>query len=126
MPTYVYRCVKHGVFEWEHSMHDDPLTEHPNCGARAIKRFTAPQIGPSVLASRVRRLRTDENFARDAPAYRSLRKAGYQPRQIAGCDELAARATDPIEIERGQILGKRMVKKIKEQQKHAQDHLDAA
>jgi hypothetical protein len=41
----------------------------------------------------------EARWQKDMPAYKTLRKQGYQPDHIDGCDRLAATATTDAEIE---------------------------
>ena len=53
---------------------------------------------------------TETSWDRDGSAYKALRKDGYQPASIDGSAELAARVTDPIEIEHNSIYGQHVNK----------------
>lgn len=46
----------------------------------------------------------EERWQKDMPAYANLRKNGLQPRQIDGCAELEAQASDKIEVEMGHVF----------------------
>lgn len=41
MPTYEYRCAEGHEFEVFQKMSDDPLTECPECGARAERKISS-------------------------------------------------------------------------------------
>lgn len=55
----------------------------------------------------------DKDWAVDAPAYKRLRQQGYQPPDIEGSAALETRAVDPMEIEKGKILGPEKVQAYK-------------
>ena len=46
----------------------------------------------------------DAKLEKDRPAYRELRKQGFQPPSVLGAASLAANATTPAEIQMGRIL----------------------
>lgn len=46
----------------------------------------------------------EDRWQKDMPAYKAMRRQGLQPRQIDGCDELSAKATDRLEVELGHVL----------------------
>ena len=62
----------------------------------------------SILGKRTQRAnQKDSALSKDMAAYRRLRADGLQPAQIAGCAELEARATMPIEFEMGKAFSKK-------------------
>ena len=42
---------------------------------------------------------TERGWNRDMPAYKRLRRQGYQPKQIDGCADLEVRASTAAEVE---------------------------
>ena len=46
----------------------------------------------------------DTKLAKDRPAYRELRRQGFQPPSVLGAAALAAGATTPAEIQMGRVL----------------------
>ena len=46
----------------------------------------------------------EQQWERDLPAYKRLRRQGYQPPRTQGCAELEARAHSDREIEKGRII----------------------
>ena len=46
----------------------------------------------------------EHQWERDLPAYKRLRRQGYQPPRTQGCAELEARASSDREIEKGRII----------------------
>ena len=65
-------------------------------------------IAPSATPTRSGRAAeinaTEDQWSRDMDAYKELRRQGLQPRRIDGADELAATASDPLEVEMGRTL----------------------
>lgn len=46
----------------------------------------------------------DKQLDKDRAAYKALRHQGYQPRTVDGAAELAARAEDRFDVERGHLI----------------------
>jgi hypothetical protein len=46
----------------------------------------------------------DAKLELDRPAYKAMRKQGFQPPSVTGAHELMTRATTPAEIQMGRIL----------------------
>ena len=46
----------------------------------------------------------ERKLEKDRPAYKELRRQGYQPPSVTGASDLAERATTPTEIQMGRIL----------------------
>lgn len=106
MPHYIYRCDDCGdVTAWQ-SIHDEPYVVCPECENQpAVKVMTPPNIAAAALetkgASVVEIDAREARWQRDMPAYKSLRYQGIQPKQIDGCDRVAASASSKWEIETG-------------------------
>src|SRR5688572_16940178 len=89
-------------------------------------RWSSVAVAPSATPSRnggaeaVATNDRESRWQRDMPAYRELRRQGLQPRQIDGCDELSAKATDRFEVEVGHVL------KTKEQRDSAKEGMSLA
>jgi hypothetical protein len=49
----------------------------------------------------------EKRWKADMPAYRELRRQGIQPRSVDGSAALAAKASDRLEVESGQLLNRR-------------------
>lgn len=68
-----------------------------------IDKLRSIQIGARAMPSRkaevARGEAKDAQFAKDAAAYRRLRKHGLQPPQVDGSAEREARATEAHEVE---------------------------
>lgn len=62
---------------------------------------TPTRSGPVIS-----RLKSDDNFAKDGPAYKRLVKQGYQPDHIDGCAEIEQRAESRVEVESMKVLTK--------------------
>jgi hypothetical protein len=54
----------------------------------------------------------EKQWERDLPAYRRLRRQGYQPPRTQGCAELEARAHMPREVEMGRIIAPQAWKQV--------------
>ena len=65
-------------------------------------------VSPSATPTRSRGVveinEREKRWHTDMDAYKSMRRQGLQPRAIDGADELAATASDPLEIEMGRTL----------------------
>ena len=105
MPTYCYRCECGRDFERWRSIHTDSMLQPCECGRVAVKRMVSPRVSVYATPSKgaeVRRIDAgDAGLTRDLPAYRELRRQGYQPRKIDGAAVLARDASDPLDIEMG-------------------------
>lgn len=105
MPTYRNRCVLHGEWDAWQSIHDDTRPECRECGLVAQRVMVPPKISvyatPNKGADAKRIVEGDARLAQDLPAYRELRRQGYQPPKIDGCAVLQRDASDPIDIQMG-------------------------
>jgi hypothetical protein len=65
-------------------------------------KITGVGFGAAAMPTRKPQvIRTDQRqkqWDRDMPEYKALREQGYQPKNIDGCDELAAKAQGGYEI----------------------------
>ena len=66
-------------------------------GFAATAMPTRRPLAASIEASQVA-------LAKDAPAYRRLRKDGIQPKGVDGCARLEARANHLAEVETGRLV----------------------
>lgn len=67
---------------------------------------------PSRKGPVIARLKSDENFSKDGPAYKRLVKQGYQPDHIDGCAEIEQRAESRVEVESMKVLDKNKRNKL--------------
>jgi len=79
-------------------------THGPNSGhpARCFGcKVLAVNLAPTALGSpdATAAKKVGQGWERDLPAYRALRKQGYQPKAVDGAADLQARANSPHEIE---------------------------
>lgn len=61
---------------------------------------------PSRKGPVIARLKSDDNFSKDGPAYKRLVAQGYQPDHIDGCAEVEQRAESRVEVESMRVLDK--------------------
>lgn len=54
--------------------------------------------------------KTESGWDKDMPAYKRLRRDGFQPRHIDGSADFESRAVDKVEIEDGKYYGKDLSK----------------
>lgn len=107
MPTYRYRCEDDNcIFERWVSIHADSRTaECPTCGGSAVKVMVVPKVSVNATPSKGQRARDiqalEDRWDKDMPAYRTLRRQGYQPSGIDGAHALARDASDPLEVALG-------------------------
>ena len=85
-------------------VHPEPT---PNCFGCHLLEVNIGSF-PSEGTERERR------WDQDMPSYYRMRKAGLQPRQIDGCAELEAKASDQFEVEMGHIIPAKDRDRIKE------------
>lgn len=83
--------------------------DEPDCDLPYGRHRWGFSIAASALPTRgsstVAQLEAKERqWARDMPAYRSMRQQGLQPKSIDGAADLAARASTEMEIESGHLL----------------------
>lgn len=78
------------------------------CCLDQLSHYQSIGISAAALPTRkkpvIAKLRSDENFAKDGPAYKRLVKQGYQPDHIDGCAEIEQRAESRLEVESMKIL----------------------
>lgn len=80
-------------------------------------RWSSVSVAPSATPTRkggaeaARINAGDKQLAKDRDAYKELRKQGYQPRNVDGCADLATRAVDRFDIERGHTVTDPAMKK---------------
>jgi hypothetical protein len=106
MPVYKWRCPDDGDWTQWLSIHDDKGRACcPTCARPGVKVFTPPNISvyatPSKGADVRDKDRTEAGWQRDMPAYKAMRRQGYQPRNIDGCHKLEGTAKIPLELEMG-------------------------
>jgi hypothetical protein len=88
-------------FHWE---------DHPEYidGCMGCKVSTI-SVSATVLATResaqlaVKTMNEEKAMSKDLPAYKRLRKQGYQPKSTFGAADLEARATTEFEISTGRV-----------------------
>lgn len=75
----------------------------PECELTYVEHLRGFAVAAAATPNRrpetVRIDAKDAAFERDAPAYKALRRQGFQPRDIDGCHELQATAKDRHDIE---------------------------
>jgi hypothetical protein len=108
MPTYVYECPEHSIFQRWMSIHSDSTHgDCPICGYASQKIQVPPLISvnatPNKGASAREIQAREDRWDKDMPAYKRLRNSGLQPRGVDGSAELEARGTSRLEIEMGRI-----------------------
>lgn len=77
--------------------HPDFIEDCFGCKAATLQLSTG--AGNSSFSAKL-----DSKLEKDRPAYKELRKQGFQPPSVTGAADLAARATTPAEIQMGRIL----------------------
>lgn len=75
----------------------------PDCGLSYVEHLRGIAIAAAATPTRrpevVRIDATERRWDKDMGAYRALRRQGYQPEQIDGCDRLSATAKTVDQIE---------------------------
>jgi hypothetical protein len=96
MPIYVYEVINADgrggeIFELLQSIHDAPLTKHPDTGAPVRRMMTAPHVPRRNADSTIRADLSDKNL--DRLGFTKYVKSGdgkYEKRTGAGPDHLSA------------------------------------
>ena len=78
-------------------LHPEYVEDCFGCKAASLQLSTG--AGNQTFSAKL-----DSKLEKDRPAYRDLRRQGFQPPSVTGAAELAARATTPAEIQMGRIL----------------------
>lgn len=127
MPTYAFRCEKGHEFEEWRSIHADAVEVYCSQDRTPAVQILGPvntyAIGGRGEHTRVTD-RTERQWDRDMPAYKRLRKAGYQPRGIDGADRLEATATNEFEFRYGDQAHGLSAERIREGIAEARDFVE--
>lgn len=94
-----------------------PMRQDYRAQRVAIAAAAMPNKKSAVVAIDAK----DKQWDIDAPAYKRLRKQGYQPKDIEGSARLEAKAQTSKEIEMGRLLGPKAKAKVKEADQISQD-----
>lgn len=105
MPTYRFRCPTHGDHDEWRSIHDATVVLCDICAAPLQRVMTPPRISvyatPHKGAEAKRIDAGDARLNEDLPAYKALRRQGYQPPSVDGSAILQRDATDQLDITMG-------------------------
>lgn len=108
MPTYRNRCKIHGDWDGWQSIRDDSRPNCPECGQVGVRVMVPPNISADALPNKGHAVtaqdRAEAQLAADLPAYKALRRQGYQPKKIDGSAVLQRDATDPLDIAHGKKM----------------------
>lgn len=109
MPNYDYACEAGHIFEMYQSFTAEALTLCPEHD-EPIKRIiyaayiasAARPTSPGAIQA-VQKNEYEKSLERDLPAYKRLRKQGFQPKSTVGAAEIEAGATTKFEVQSGKI-----------------------
>lgn len=109
MPNYDYECSTGHIFEIYQSFQEDSLTTCPEHDAPVTKIIYAAYIAsaarptsPGAIQA-VQKNEYEKSLEKDLPAYKRLRKQGFQPKSTVGAAALEAGATTKFEVQSGKI-----------------------
>lgn len=110
MPTYQWRCDADGDWLAWASIHSEIPEPCPTCRGPGVKVMTAPHISVNATPNKGHDVRVadarERRWDRDMPAYKELRRQGYQPTSVDGAADVAATVNDRMEIEYGKTIPK--------------------
>ncbi len=109
MPNYDYSCEQGHIFEIYQSFTEEALTVCPEDGEKVHRIIYAAYIAsaarptsPGAIQA-VQKNEYEKSLEKDLPAYKRLRKQGFQPKSTLGAAALEAGATTKFEVQSGKI-----------------------
>lgn len=77
-----------------------PLLDVEGCFGCKVAGVRMGSNSTTTRGARVAEIdRTERQWQRDMPAYKRLRRQGYQPKQIDGCAQIEAKAETVAQVE---------------------------